>query len=305
MKHRKFLKGLLATALAATMLLGQGNVAQAAAKENIKVKFEGEFTTKTVASEDVKVMQKAFGYTSVDNRDVVIADSNTKAYVDWKNSKISSKAVYETHILCPEFSRDKNGNLVVKKKNGEVYYSYHESIAWIAGGIYAGDEGCFFDIRSKSDPDRGSSLLDQNAINDRIGATKLSSYHYDANKLVADHKITDAYIVRLYYTMDGKGPLYASGGSEGRKTGYTDIWVLPKGVSTKLKFTASTSGTKKTMYAKQAVNVRSSASMSGKILGVLKFGQKVTVTGSKNGWYKITYNGKVGYVYKTYLSTKK
>lgn len=305
MKHRKFLKGVLVTALAAIMLLGQENMTQAAAKVDIKVKFEGEVTTKIVASEDVKAMKKAFGYTSVDDADVAIVGRNAKADVDWKNSKISSKAVYETEILCPEFSRDKNGNLVVKKKNGEVYYSYHESIAWTFGGIYAGEEGCFFDIRSKSDPDRGSSLLDKNAINDRIGATKLSSYHYDANKLVADHKITDAYIIRFHYTTDGKGSYYGSGGTEGRKTAYTDIWVLPKGISTKLKFTTSTSSTKKTMYAKQAVNVRSSASMSGKILGVLKSGQKVTVTGTKNNWYKITYNGKVGYVYKTYLSTKK
>ncbi len=61
-----------------------------------------------------------------------------------------------------------------------------------------------------------------------------------------------------------------------------------------------------TKYAKQKVNVRSGASTDYEQIGSLNANQKVTVTGQADtGWYRIDYNGKVGYVSDKYLSDQK
>lgn len=60
---------------------------------------------------------------------------------------------------------------------------------------------------------------------------------------------------------------------------------------------------KKNMWAKSPVNVRDLPGKEGKILGVLKEAQEIAVTGKCNetGWYRVTYNGQVGYVSDSYL----
>lgn len=61
-----------------------------------------------------------------------------------------------------------------------------------------------------------------------------------------------------------------------------------------------------TMYAKTALNVRSLPSTAGEVIGVLSKEQEVTITGKCNetGWYRIVYNGSVGYVSNSYLTTE-
>ncbi|MGL5616215.1 MAG: SH3 domain-containing protein [Sarcina sp.] len=49
------------------------------------------------------------------------------------------------------------------------------------------------------------------------------------------------------------------------------------------------------------LNVRSSASTSGSVIGQLSNGAKVSITGESGNWYKIDYNGKVGYVSKDFV----
>ena len=63
----------------------------------------------------------------------------------------------------------------------------------------------------------------------------------------------------------------------------------------------------KTMYATTSLNVRDSSSVRGKKIGSLAYAQKVIVTGQdKNtGWYRIKYNGGIGFVSNSYLSSKK
>lgn len=58
-----------------------------------------------------------------------------------------------------------------------------------------------------------------------------------------------------------------------------------------------------TKYAKTDVNVRDLPSTEGKQLGILNKNQKVLVTGTCNetGWYRIAYNGSMGYVSAVYL----
>ncbi|WP_291636867.1 5'-nucleotidase C-terminal domain-containing protein [Clostridium sp.] len=55
-----------------------------------------------------------------------------------------------------------------------------------------------------------------------------------------------------------------------------------------------------TTTAKSGLNFRTSESTSSNILGVLKYATVVKVLGESSLWYKVNYNGKVGYIYKTY-----
>ncbi|MCI5727249.1 MAG: SH3 domain-containing protein [Clostridium sp.] len=64
---------------------------------------------------------------------------------------------------------------------------------------------------------------------------------------------------------------------------------------TETKVTGTVTGIKTTL------NIRSGASTSASIIGTLKNGAKVEITGESGNWYKINYNGKVGYVYKSYI----
>lgn len=61
-----------------------------------------------------------------------------------------------------------------------------------------------------------------------------------------------------------------------------------------------------TMYATQQVNVRDLPNSSGNQLGKLSKNDAVTVTGQCNetSWYRIEYNGGVGYVSNNYLSSQ-
>lgn len=62
-----------------------------------------------------------------------------------------------------------------------------------------------------------------------------------------------------------------------------------------------------TMYAKQSVNVRTLPSTDGEKLGSLSYAQEVKVTGQcvETQWYRIEYNGSVGYVSNNYLVAEK
>ena len=60
-----------------------------------------------------------------------------------------------------------------------------------------------------------------------------------------------------------------------------------------------------TMYATDAVNVRSGPSVDYDRIGGLQAGDVANVTGrASTGWYRVDYNGKVGYVSSAYLTTE-
>ena len=50
-------------------------------------------------------------------------------------------------------------------------------------------------------------------------------------------------------------------------------------------------------YVQNDMNFRSSAAMTGTIIGSVPAGAKVEVIGSQNGWDLITYNGRTGYIH--------
>ena len=89
-----------------------------------------------------------------------------------------------------------------------------------------------------------------------------------------------------------------------------DGWVSGKYISsssdssTSGSTSAGTAQSSKTgTITANSLNVRSGASTSYSILGVLSKGKVVTIYGESNGWYKISYNGGYGWVSKTYVST--
>ena len=79
-------------------------------------------------------------------------------------------------------------------------------------------------------------------------------------------------------------------------TGYVHGDYVTKGTTDN-----STTGTTKYVSASVGLNVRSGAGTSYSKLGKLEYKEKVTVISTSNGWSKINYNGKTGYVDSSYL----
>ena len=87
------------------------------------------------------------------------------------------------------------------------------------------------------------------------------------------------------------------------KTGYVDSSYLKSTVpgSTDDNTNNETTGTTKYVNTTSGLNVRSGAGTSYSKLGKLEYKEKVTVLSTSNGWSKINYNGKTGYVDSSYL----
>ena len=89
------------------------------------------------------------------------------------------------------------------------------------------------------------------------------------------------------------------------KTGYVDSSYLQNTVpgSTNGNTNNETTGTTKYVSTSVGLNVRSGAGTSYSKLGKLEYKEKVTVLSTSNGWSKINYNGKTGYVDSSYLQS--
>lgn len=116
------------------------------------------------------------------------------------------------------------------------------------------------------------------------------------------------------FKVDNSLVKYAADNNIGTIQG--EIFTAASGISTEQKGyitatyldcinKASVTVTKSKTYATvttETLNVRETASSSGKILGKLKQGDKVEVLGETNGWLKINYNGKQAYISKQYTN---
>ncbi len=65
----------------------------------------------------------------------------------------------------------------------------------------------------------------------------------------------------------------------------------------------SLSGTGSIINVSSAVNLRANAGINSSIIGKLHNGQKITFLGKQGQWYKVDFDGQVGYVYEEYVST--
>lgn len=62
---------------------------------------------------------------------------------------------------------------------------------------------------------------------------------------------------------------------------------------------------KKTVTCISPVNVRTEPNIStSQVIGALTTGEEVEMLGKENGWYKISYDGKMAYVYEDYVKEK-
>ncbi|WP_138859051.1 SH3 domain-containing protein [Exiguobacterium mexicanum] len=99
----------------------------------------------------------------------------------------------------------------------------------------------------------------------------------------------------------------------GSKTGYvsasyvavTTKTVSPVAPKPTPKPPASTPVKKVTYKTKENLNLRSAASWSGKILLTIPKNKEVTYVSKSGSWYRVTYNGKTGYVASSYLTEVK
>ena len=232
MRKKKLFAGVMALAMTVmtvfssvgTVKAEEGNVTD---KPSINMQVEGETGYKVIDEKDAKVINEAFGY-DLGVNEVLIANDNTSAYIDWDKSTIPYEEVTETYILCPTFSRDENGNLKVKmnEEKNEPEFSYRGAIGWYGSkeGAYAGGELNFFDIRDEK-------YYEKNSINNNLGMTVFKDYGESYH--IIDYNLSDVYIIRVRYTTDGKGNYY-DGNFENRTFRQSDFWILPEGVQTVL-----------------------------------------------------------------------
>lgn len=88
------------------------------------------------------------------------------------------------------------------------------------------------------------------------------------------------------------------------KTGYVKSDYMTLSVTPKSTSSSSSTSTKTTytgVITGSDVRMRKGAGTSYSIVGTYGKGTKMTVTGSQKGWYKVSYNGKTGYVSADYM----
>ena len=79
----------------------------------------------------------------------------------------------------------------------------------------------------------------------------------------------------------------------------------PAETTTETATTQETTGTASgKITPKESVRVRASASEDGEYLGTIYLGETYNLYENANGWCKIDYNGKVGYVKSDYVDVK-
>ncbi len=109
-------------------------------------------------------------------------------------------------------------------------------------------------------------------------------------------------------TCVSKGKTVTTNGTSGNwtkvtangKTGYISSKYLKSSGSSS---TTTTSGT--TVYSTTTLNVRSGPGTSYSIVTSMKKGQSAVKTGASGSWYKVSVNGKTGYVSSKYITTTK
>ena len=280
MKKKKFAATAVALAMAAVTVFSVGNTpsvkaADVTSKTPIDLEINGNYEEKKISTVDSDVINKAFRYEGGANN-VIVCGENATGYIDYEKTSIPYWKVYRTDVFAPDLSRDVNGNLVVKTDgNGEVV----EKELYGSQDVYATDtygSSVFFAMRvdgnnnflpssNGKNADTGYSLnFAYNEVNVNMGSKTFVNYEYlESGWEKVDDPITDAYIVRIYYTTDDKINYtftdFLEGAGEGaydvngnyvkfesyddlieynkdRTFGYTDFWILPEGVSTVLNY---------------------------------------------------------------------
>ena len=241
-------------------------------KSDIKLNVEGKAQTRTITEADSKAIAEAFDYDVSVMNQIYVAGDGATAYIDWDNSELQFWKVYHTTVFQPVMYRDKDGKLVVEAddeqdnlitKNDVEGWCNYPTTQYTDPSKVIGDTQAYEDKMTRFTP------ATKNSEDDNAGKwiSKPINSNLNISKIIQGNKecaITDAYIIRVYYTKDDKlnydfarqAWYYAYDGAHDingkyidlsteakidaynadRKFGYTDFWILPEGVSTVLNF---------------------------------------------------------------------
>ena len=280
MRKKKFKVTAVALAMAAVTVFSVGNTpsvkaADVTSKTPIDLEINGNYEEKKISTADSDVINKAFRYEGGANN-VIVCGENATGYIDYEKTSIPYWKVYRTDVFAPDLSRDVNGNLVVKTDgNGEVVekelygsqdvYATDTYGSSVFFGTRVGGSNNFLPSSNGENVDTGySSNYAYNEVNMNMGSkTFVKNEYLESGWEKVDDPITDAYIVRIYYTTDdkinytftnllegaGEGAYDVNGNyvkfesyddlleyNKDRTFGYTDFWILPEGVSTVLNY---------------------------------------------------------------------
>lgn len=175
--------------------------------------------------------------------------------------------------------------LAVAQQNEKVIVKAAAANGWYQV-IYDGTEGYmsgqYLSLSDNMDADFGTGTIAGTQVRFRAGASLTSEV---LGSLNAGDTMKVTGVRGAWYRVSYNGI-----------TGYvhSDYLRISKSGTSSATQTGTIKGTE--------VRFRAAASTSSKILGVFPNGASVTVLSNEGDWYKIRYNGTVGYVYGTYLN---
>lgn len=123
-----------------------------------------------------------------------------------------------------------------------------------------------------------------------------TAYDMYGNSFRVDNSLVKYQVDKNIGTISGE-TFTAASGITAEQNGYITATYLDCTTKVPVKVTAQKTYA---TISTSKLNVRETASSSGKILGTLNQGDKVEVLGESNGWLKINYSGKPGYILKQY-----
>ncbi len=201
------------------------------------------------------------------------------------------------------------------------------------GGALAASVRTTTDVNMRAKPDNSAAVLcvlPKNAEAEKLGMEG-NWYHlsykdkdgYVYKKYIKDSETTAAETKTVYTTgnlnvrakpdkTSAKLGVLKKGTAvetTGLKNGWYTIKYNGKTGYISAKYTTETKPevkpTTTTVYTTGDLYVRAKPNKTSAKLGVLKKGTAVETTGEKNGWYTITYKGKIGYISGKYVTTTK
>ena len=187
--------------------------------------------------------------------------------------------------------------LTVTGKSGDWYQvSYNGSTGYVSGAYMTLAESSSGSSSGGTTPASGTGTINANGVRLRSGPSTsssiLGSFSTGATMTVTgtsgdwyqvNYNGTTGYVYKTYLTVG------SSGSSSTSTTGGSSVTV--------------TDMTSTPAWVISAVHMRTGPDTSYSSMRVLSTGTSVTLTGYTDKWYRVTYNGETGYVFKTYLST--
>lgn len=217
------------------------------------------------------------------------ADSTGKVTADYLNIRATASSSATLAGVLP-----KGATVTILETLDGWYKIQSNGITGYVSSAYISTDGSTGSSTSSSSSATGSAKINAYTVNIRSGASTTSSVIANVGKGTAvtvtgedgdwykvEYNGQSAYVKKDYVTLDSAASSSGSSSSS-----------------------SSTSSDKTGTINASYVRLRSGASLSASILKTLDKGAQMTVTGEDGDWYKVSYSGQTGYVYKTYLTVE-